>query len=81
MAEKKRISDWRKERDLTQMQLAVKADVTIGTIQSIEAGRRGVNISTAQRIAEALGVTLVDIEWPSDEEVRAKRPKKEAAAA
>lgn len=81
MSEKKRIAEWRQERHLTQMQLAVKAEVTIGTIQSIEAGRRGVNINTAQRLAEALGVTLNDIEWPSDDEVRMKRPKKEAAVA
>lgn len=75
------LAEWRKARGLTQMQLAVKTGLTLGTIQSVESARRGVTMGTALKIAEALGVTLADIEWPTEEEVKARRPKKEAAAA
>lgn len=69
------LADWRRERELTQMQLAVKTGLTLGTIQSIESARRGVTLHTAKRIADALGVAITDIAWPTEEEVRAKRPK------
>jgi transcriptional regulator with XRE-family HTH domain len=67
------LAEWRKARGLTQMRLAVKTDLTLGTIQSIESARRGVTMRTAQKIADALGVTILDIAWPSEEEIQAKR--------
>jgi transcriptional regulator with XRE-family HTH domain len=67
------LAEWRKARGLTQMRLAVKTDLTLGTIQSIESARRGVAMRTAQKIADALGVTILDIAWPSEEEIQAKR--------
>lgn len=81
MAEAKRLAEWRKERQMTQMELAVAAKLTLATIQSIESMRRGVTLNTAQRIADALGVALTDIAWPTEDEVRAKRPKAEEAVA
>lgn len=78
---KKTVAEWRSERKLTQMKLAIEADLTISTVQSVESGRRGVTVGVAQRIAKALGVSLDDIEWPSEEEIRARRPKGNAAAA
>lgn len=81
MAEAKRLVDWRKERHMTQMELAVAAKLTLATIQSIESARRGVTLNTAQRIAAALGVSLTDIAWPTEEEIQAKHPKAEEAVA
>lgn len=78
---KNTVAEWRRVRELTQMKLAIEAGLTISTIQSVESGRRGVTVGVAQRIARALGVTLDDIEWPSEEEIRARRPKGNAAPA
>jgi len=54
-----KIKHWRQKKGLTQNQLAEKAGLTIATIGRIEAGiRQGTNITTLQRIAEALGISL-----------------------
>lgn len=84
MSEEKKVrtlAEWRAERQMTQMQLAIKTELTLGTIQSVESARRGVTLHTAQRIAAALGVTIADIAWPTEEEIRAKRPKDNPAIA
>lgn len=49
---------------LTQFDLAVKAGVTEATIRRIEAGRHGPHLGTRERIAEALRVSVEQIDWP-----------------
>ena len=51
----------RKEKDLTQKVLAAKAKIALRTYKYYEAGTRTPNIQIAQRIAQALGVTVDDL--------------------
>ena len=54
-----KIKHWRQKKGLTQNQLAEKAGLTIATIGRIETGiRQGTNITTLQRMADALGISL-----------------------
>ncbi len=54
-----KIKHWRQKKGFTQKQLAEKAGLTLATIGRIETGmRQGTNITTLQRIAEALGISL-----------------------
>lgn len=48
----------RTARGMTQGQLAVAADLTMGAICNYEHGTRSPRIASAVRVAEALGVTL-----------------------
>lgn len=51
----------RKAAGWTQTQLAVRADVSIPTVQRLEAGRRGSH-TTWEALASALGVDVVSIQ-------------------
>ena len=53
----------RLDKHLTVRELAQRAEVSVSYIYAIEAGARGRNIRTLQRIATALGVSLTDL-WP-----------------
>ena len=56
------IKRYRKERDLSQDNLARKADVTYSTLSKIEAGyNQNPRVKTVQKIAIALGVTIDDL--------------------
>ena len=57
----KNVKRIRQEKDLTQMQLAVKAETDIRQIQRIEAGEIATSIAQAQMIAEALEVGLEEL--------------------
>jgi len=46
------------EADLTQDELAKKAEMDRGYYQHIEAGRKNVTLETVERLAKALGVSL-----------------------
>lgn len=48
----------REHARLTRQQLARLANASTDTIRSVEEGRRMAYLATAQRIADALGVTL-----------------------
>lgn len=48
------IQEKRKEKGLTQVQLAEKVGVTENAIQNYEAGKRTPNVYTAQKITDAL---------------------------
>lgn len=74
------LAEWRGVRSMTQMDLAVKAGVSLSTVVNTEACRQDVSISTARKLAEALGVSLDAIAWPDDEALRARRPKGSAVA-
>jgi DNA-binding XRE family transcriptional regulator len=55
------VEAWRKERGLTQAQLAGKTGVRPATISDIEADKSHGRFDVMQRIASALGVGLDDL--------------------
>lgn len=57
----KNVKRLRQEKQLTQMQLAVKAETDIRQIQRIEAGQIATSITQAQLIAQALTVSLDEL--------------------
>lgn len=63
------LRDVREEQGLTPVELAAKTHVSVTTILYIESGRQTPNVIMAQRIAEALGVTVYDIRWPKPGEL------------
>jgi transcriptional regulator with XRE-family HTH domain len=56
-----RVGQIRRERGMSQEALGAKARVNRVTIARLEAGAHPPNIDTLDRIARALGVTLVDL--------------------
>jgi transcriptional regulator with XRE-family HTH domain len=66
-----RIALLRNKRQMSQTALAREADVTLSTINMVEAGVRsgeGLSVKTARKIANALGVTLDYLCGPYEEE-------------
>lgn len=57
----KRIRRFRKQKELTQEQLAEKVHVSTTHIGLVETGKRRASLKTLQRIASALGVKLKDL--------------------
>lgn len=58
----KRIAELRKERKLSQVDLALKTGLDKGHIARIELGRYSVGLDTLQKIADALNVKIELIE-------------------
>jgi len=56
-----RIRELRREQGLSQVKLAVKADMDPATLNRIEQGKGNPNLRTLERIADALGVEVVDL--------------------
>lgn len=56
-----RVKDRRLELGLTVQELAQRAGVSASYIYAIEVGARGSHVDKLVRIAEALGVSLLDI--------------------
>ena len=56
------LKHWRSRRGLGQVELAERAGTNQRQISRIERGQRGCNRSTAQKLAEALGVELQDLQ-------------------
>jgi putative transcriptional regulator len=65
---KNRVKLARIENDLTQAQLAEKAEVTRQTIGLIEAGRFNPSLKLCTAIAQALNRTLDDLFWMEEED-------------
>lgn len=64
MSEHNRIGDLRRERGLTQQQLAVVSGLPITTIQKIESGANNIinaRAVTVLALAKALGVTMEEL--------------------
>lgn len=57
----KRIKRLRERADLSQEELAVKIKLTQTSISLIETGKRGVSMTTLQRIASALNCKARDL--------------------
>ncbi len=63
-----RIRALRKEVELTQEQLAEKADVSVNFIGNAERGESAASVKTLRRIAKALGVNLKDLfDFPDED--------------
>lgn len=60
----KSLREWRDARDLTQYQLANKAGVAVSTVVGIEANGHHPHVGIAAKLAEALGISIDDVEWP-----------------
>lgn len=58
---KTRIQELRKEKRVTQMELAESVNVTRQTIISLENGRYKASLVLAHKIAQFFGVTIEDI--------------------
>jgi transcriptional regulator with XRE-family HTH domain len=57
----KRIKQLREKAGMTQADLGKALGVTHSAISLIESGDRGLNVETADKIAQALGVSLVEL--------------------
>ena len=57
-----RIREIRKDRDLTLAELSHNAGISIPYLSDIERGNRHGSKRALERIAEALGVTVADLE-------------------
>ena len=57
----RRIHEIRKERDLSQMDLADKTGLSVSYVSMIENGRRKVSLDALIRIANILGVTVDEL--------------------
>lgn len=56
-----KIKRLREDREWTQPHLAVKAGVAVSAVSQIENGRRSPNVSTLDKLADALGVEVGDL--------------------
>ncbi|EKD86547.1 MAG: hypothetical protein ACD_37C00245G0001 [uncultured bacterium] len=56
-----KIKQYRKKRDLTQVELAVIVDVSTGYIGSIEQGLRYPSLRLLEKLARALKVSIKDL--------------------
>jgi transcriptional regulator with XRE-family HTH domain len=70
----RRIQGSRRDRGLTLQQLAEAADVSVSMLSSVERGQKAPTIVVLARIAEGLGVPLVDlVAEPDDTRVIVRR--------
>ncbi|MDQ0625873.1 helix-turn-helix domain-containing protein [Paraburkholderia graminis] len=67
------MSQFRKARGITQVQLATALGVSQQTYQSYEVGRRRIQVSALPVVARALSVSLEDLFGESDSPSRSKR--------
>lgn len=68
-----RIAALRKDRNVTQVQLAEALGVSQQTLQSYEVGRRRIPVSALPLVARTLSVSLDELFGESEQRSRAKR--------
>ncbi|MFT8393802.1 MAG: helix-turn-helix transcriptional regulator [Liquorilactobacillus ghanensis] len=61
-----KLKEARVNAGLTQQELAFKAGLSIGMVQSIEVGRRTGSVKTLKKIADVLGITINDLLYARD---------------
>jgi transcriptional regulator with XRE-family HTH domain len=61
-----KLKEARVKAGLTQQELAFKAGLSIGMVQSIEVGRRTGSVKTLKKIADVLGITINDLLYAHD---------------
>ena len=67
----------RKRAGLTQLELAMRADVGLATVKDLEGGRRSPGLQMTMKLAAALGTTLAAFEGCTfSPAVERKPPKK-----
>jgi len=75
---RERLREWRQKRDLTQEELARKADVPTISVSHFETGHRFPNAESLRRLADALGVTtdylLGRVKTPTGKDLEAADP-------
>jgi len=54
----------RERRYLTQEELAAKAGITKSTVATIEKGTHRPRLRTVRQLAEVLGISPEEIDWP-----------------
>lgn len=79
--ERKTVKQLREERGWKQIDLAYHAGTSLSTISNIEARKQEPRIALAQRIADALGVSLDAVDWTATGVDRTHRGKGSRAAA
>ena len=72
------LKHWRLRRNLSQTELARRADLKDGYIARVESGRRGCNPETARRLADLLKVDLQDLRRNYDDAAERRSPPKPA---
>jgi transcriptional regulator with XRE-family HTH domain len=73
----RRIAELRVAADLTQEQLATKAEISWKYLQQVEAGGENLTIQSLVKFANILGATMIDLMAPPhDREIRPGRPPK-----
>src|SRR5215211_311660 len=70
----------REERGLSQVKLAARADLNPATVNQIERDARNASPGTLRKLAEALGVSLVDLIEGNYPKAQAPQPSLEDAA-
>jgi transcriptional regulator with XRE-family HTH domain len=70
----------REERGLSQVKLAARADLNPATVNQIERGARNASPCTLRKLADALGVSLVDLIEGNYPKALAPQPSLEDAA-
>jgi transcriptional regulator with XRE-family HTH domain len=70
----------REERGLSQVKLAARADLNPATVNQIERGVRNASPGTLRKLADALGVSLVDLIEGNYPKARTPQPSLEDAA-
>jgi transcriptional regulator with XRE-family HTH domain len=70
----------REERGLSQVKLAARADLNPATVNQIERGARNASPGTLRKLADALGVSLVDLIEGNYPKGQAPQPSLEDAA-
>ena len=71
----------REDQDLSQFELAYRAQVSLSTIAGIEQGRQEPRVQVALRIAKVLGVQVEEIAWPGPKASARRRRKGKAGSA
>lgn len=57
----KRIKELRAEKNMSQQDLAAKCNFEKSNMSRLEAGRVNVTLSTLQKVADALGVKIIEL--------------------
>lgn len=65
-----RVKAYRTKQNMTQQELAVRADLSLPHISKIESGKAAMQIPTVLRIAEALQVSLDELLRPNIPQVK-----------
>ena len=70
----KRITELRKEKELSQQKFAYEADIERSFLTHIEKGRKNISVGTMERIFTALGVSFKEF-FNSDTFTNGKKKK------